>query len=190
MTADAARTTFTIDRVLITGDSLEGTLHDTRVAALVRERSATRPLAITVALRDDVDAEAARARLAEVVGRGSCGLDVSVARPAGTLEPLLDAHDALVVCGDPDRALLIRAWQRGKCVVNSVEQAARVAVFEDDYFDVGGAGRWYSVMEGSPVVVTNPQHMVLDYGARINPRSTTSPRSRSAAGRCLAPTPS
>jgi len=184
MTADAARTTFTIDRVLITGDSLEGTLHDTRVAALVRERSATRPLALTVALRDDVDAEAARARLAEVVGRGSRGLDVSVARLAGTLEPLLDAHDALVVCGDPpDRALIVRAWQRGKCVVNSVEQAARVAVFEDDYFDVGGAGRWYSVMEGSPVVVTNPQHMVLDYGARINPRAVIHNESTITIGR-------
>ena len=35
MTADAARTTFTIDRVLITGDSLEGTLHDTRATAHV-----------------------------------------------------------------------------------------------------------------------------------------------------------
>jgi len=81
MTGDAARATFTIDRVLLTGDSLEGTLHDARVATLVRERSATRPLSITVALRDDVDAEAVRARLEGLAGGAPRRLDVSVARP-------------------------------------------------------------------------------------------------------------
>lgn len=184
MTAAAARATFTIDRVLLTGDSLEGTLHDARVVALVRERSATRPLAITVALRDDVDAEAMRGRLVGLAEGGPRRLEISVAQRAEPVQPLLEVHDALLACGEPpDRALIIRAWQRGKCVVNSVEQAARVAVFEDDYFDVGGAGRWYSVLEGSPVIVTNPQHIVLDYGARINPRAVIHNESTIAIGR-------
>ena len=184
MTGDAARATFTIDRVLLTGDSLEGTLHDARVATLVRERSATRPLSITVALRDDVDAEAVRARLEGLAGGAPRRLDVSVARPGEPVQPLLETHDALLASGEtPDRALIIQAWQRGKCVVNSVEQASRVAVFDDDYIEAAGAGRWYSIMEGSPVVVTGPQHIVLEYGARINPRAVIHNESTIAIGR-------
>ena len=186
MTGDAARTSFTIDRVLVAGDTLETTFRDARVAALVRERSATRPLALTVALRDAVDAQTVPARLAELAGPAACRLDVSIARRGEPLEPLVEGHDALLACGaPPDGALIIRAWQRGRCVVNSVEQAARVALFEDDYldFDAGRAERWYSIMEGNPIIVTNPQHIVLEYGARINPRAVIHNESTVSIGR-------
>jgi virginiamycin A acetyltransferase len=100
------------------------------------------------------------------------GVEVRVgAEPAAAL---LDAHDAVLAVGAGAGALVVRAWQRGLCAVNSAEQAEQVAAFDDDYpgdDGAGGGGRWYSRMEGDPVVITHPERIVLDYGARINPRA-------------------
>jgi acetyltransferase-like isoleucine patch superfamily enzyme len=182
VTGEATRAAFTIDRVLVAGDTLESALGDARLAALVRERPATRPLALTVALREDADGEGVRAGLARLAPARAPG--VRLARRGEPVEALLSVHDALLACGaPPDRALIVRAWQRGLCVVNGVEQAARVAAFQDDYVDAGGAGRWYSIMEGSPVIVSNPQHVVLEYGARINPRAVIHNESTITIGR-------
>jgi len=175
MTRDVAATPFTIDRVLVAGETLDGVLGDARLGALVRARPAARPLSLTVALQAAAVPDAVRAGVARLAGTAASAVRVAEVHVAAGAEPtatLLPAHDGLLACGpSPDRGLIIRAWQRGLCVVNAVEQAARVAIFEDDYVDAGGAGRWYSVMEGDPVIVTSPQKVVLEYGARINPRA-------------------
>lgn len=176
---DLACARLALDRVLVVSDRLERITDNERLAALVKARG-SRLMTLTVSLQGDHDLSAVRSRLArfikELVSPATIPLlDVHVVDSAEPVENLLETHQALLTSGVPgDHTLIIGAWQRGLCVVNSVEQARRVATFEDDYFDGDrspAVRRWYSIMEGSPLIVTNPQHVVLEYGARINPRA-------------------
>jgi acetyltransferase-like isoleucine patch superfamily enzyme len=188
---DAAHKRFTVDRVLVVSDTIEQLKTNERLAALVKGRVG-RPMSLTVWLQAEHEPEAARNRiiqfLQDVASPATTGLlDVRVAGRAEPVEGLLQTHEALLTSGSPaDKGLIIAAWQHGLCVVNSVEQAERLATFEDYYFEVeGGAGtrRWYSIMEGTPVIVTNPQSISLDYGARINPRAVIINESEIKIGR-------
>jgi acetyltransferase-like isoleucine patch superfamily enzyme len=188
---DAAHKPFTVDRVLVVSDTIEQLKTNERLAALVKARVA-RPMSLTVWLQAEPQPDGARNRIiqlfeavapAKVIDQ----LDIRVADRTEPIEPLLQTHEALLASGSPaDKGLIIAAWQQGLCVVNSVEQAERLATFEDYYFEVeGGAGtrRWYSIMEGAPVIVTNPQSISLDYGARINPRAVIINESEIKIGR-------
>lgn len=167
-------TRFTITRVLVVGDTCARVIGSARLAALVRA-AAARPLALTFAVTSDEPG--GREKIASFLAAVAPGHRVQIeftdsGTPARTL---LAAHGALLAERAVDeRALVIEAWQHGLCVVNSVEQAIEAATFDDQYFDeptTAPARPWYSIMEGSPVVITNPQRIVLGYGVRINPRA-------------------
>jgi acetyltransferase-like isoleucine patch superfamily enzyme len=171
-----------LDRFLVVDDTLDGLATNERLASLVRARSG--PMTLTVRLGDGANAAAVdsrlRGRFQTAAARG-VEIRLADARPS---EALLDAHDAYVPGDTPTaRALIVPAWQRGLCVVNTVEQAERVAAFEDESFEPEGARRWYSIMEGDPVIVTNPQHIELAYGARVNPRAVIHNESAVSIGR-------
>lgn len=163
----------TLIRFLLAADALDTLLADARLAALVKG-GAGRQRVFTLAVPGaPAGAADALRRFVTDAAPGAAGtIDVRVtAAPAATL---LDEHDALLAAGPGAGPLVVRAWQRGLCAVNSAEQAEHAAAFDDDYpgdDGAGGGGRWYSRLEGEPVVFTNPQHVVLGYGARINPRA-------------------
>ena len=171
-----------LDRFLVVDDTLDGLAANERLASLVRARSG--PMMLTVHVGDGADAAAVEARLRRPFETAAVRrVEIRVAN-AGPAEALLEAHDAYVPGDAPAaRALIVPAWQRGLCVVNTVEQAERVAAFEDESFEPEGTRRWYSLMEGSPTVITNPQHVVLEHGARINPRVVVSNESAITIGR-------
>jgi acetyltransferase-like isoleucine patch superfamily enzyme len=156
-------------RFLLAADGLEPLLADPRLAALVKGGARTFTLALPGAR---AGAGQGLRRFVEQVAPAAGAVAVGVApEPAAAL---LDTHDALLAVGPGAGGLVIAAWQRGLCAVNAVEQAERVAAFDDDYpgdDGAGGGGRWYARMEGEPVVITHPERIVLDYGARINPRA-------------------
>lgn len=158
-----------LTRFLLAADALDTLLADARLAALVKGGARAFTLALSAAPPDA--AEAFRRAVTDLVpAAGRVDLRVTAEPPAS----LLDAHDALLAAGPGAGALVVKAWQRGLCAVNSAEQAERVAVFDDVYpgdDGAGGGGRWYSRMEGEPVVITRPERIVLGYGARINPRA-------------------
>lgn len=166
---------FSIDRVLAAGD-VEALVADARLAALLRGRGG-RPLQLTVWAPVERSRDAVSDALVARFGAAFGIVDrLDVRGPSTPIESLLDGHDALVPVTGPDsKRLIIAGWQRGLAVMNSVEQAERLAAFEDDYVDPEGAAagrrRWYSIMEGSPVIVTSPERICLEYGARINPRA-------------------
>lgn len=163
----------TLARFLLAADTLDALLADPRLAALVKG-GAGRARTFTLALPavPAGAADALRRFVTDAAPAAAGGVDARVAtEPAVTL---LDAHDAVLATGAAAGALVVKAWQRGLCAVNSAEQAEQVAAFEDDYpgdDGAGGGGRWYSRMEGEPVVITHPERIVLGYGARINPRA-------------------
>ena len=161
-----------LTRFLLAADALDTLLADARLAALVKG-GAGRARTFTLALPGAPAAagEALRRFVTDVVPAAR-GVEVRVAvEPAPTL---LDGHEAVLAAGPGAGALVVKAWQRGLCAVNSAEQAELVAAFDDDYpgdDGAGGGGRWYARMEGEPVVITHPERIVLGYGARINPRA-------------------
>jgi acetyltransferase-like isoleucine patch superfamily enzyme len=159
-------------RFLLAADTLPTLLADARLAALVKG-GAGRARSFTLALPGDpAGAVEPLRRFVTDIAPAAGRVDVrAAAAPATTL---LDTHDALLAAGAGAGALVVKAWQRGLCAVTSAEQAEAVAVFDDDYpgdDGAGGGGRWYSRMEGEPVVITHPERIVLGYGARINPRA-------------------
>jgi acetyltransferase-like isoleucine patch superfamily enzyme len=162
-----------LTRFLLAADTLDTLLADPRLAALVKG-GAGRARAFTLALPGAPAgaSEALRRFVTDVAPAAAGAVDIQVtAAPPVTL---LDAHDAVLAAGVEAGALVVRAWQGGLCAVNSPEQAEQVAAFNDDYPGDDGAGsrgRWYSRMEGEPVVIAHPERIVLGYGARINPRS-------------------
>ena len=160
-----------LDRILVAGATLSGLLADPRLAALVGSLPA-RPTQITLALTDRSGdpAGALRAWTARRNPAAARVLDVAVidvTAAAGALP----AHAALLAGAPVDRALVVAGWQRGLCVVNTMAQAAEVGGFEEEALVPAEAGRWYSMMEGAPVVITHPERIALAYGARINPRA-------------------
>ena len=162
---------FSVDRILVVTDSPGRLRGHERLAAVLASRPGRRVTLTVAAPGDPTGLRSALAELAPAAAPGR-DWDIRVAAPAGPIESLLADHQALVPVGAPDDGrLIIRAWQRGLCVVNSPEQARTIAGFSDDYHDESFAKPWFSVMEGDPVVVTNPQRITLDYGARINPRA-------------------
>jgi acetyltransferase-like isoleucine patch superfamily enzyme len=189
---DAAHKPFTVDRVLVVSDTIEQLKTNERLVALVKAR-VSRPMSLTVWLRAEPRPDGARNRiiqlLQEVASPATAGLlDVRVADRAEPVEGLLQTHEALLVSGSPsDKALIIAAWQHGLWVVNSLEEAERLATFEEYDFHTGhgtgGTPRWYSIIEGSPVIVTNPQLISLAFGARINPRAVIINESEIKIGR-------
>jgi len=94
--------------------------------------------------------------------------------------------------GEPiDRALVVAGWQRGLCVVNTVAQAAEVGGFDEEDLAPAEAGRWYSMMEGAPVVITHPERIALGYGGGSTARVIHNEGEiRIGRGSLLAPTPS
>lgn len=177
---------FTLDRVLATAPRLDVLAGCERLAALLRARPPDRPLALTVALDEAETPAAARAAVERLVAAEAPGRRIDVHMEAGGpgLASRLAGHDALLAA-DRDGAggLIVAAWQRGLCVINSSEQAAQAAAFVDDYVDTGAGRPWYASMEGQPVVVTGPQRIRLDYGARINPRAVIHNEGAVAIGR-------
>jgi acetyltransferase-like isoleucine patch superfamily enzyme len=172
-----------VDRILVVTDSPERLLGHERLADVLASRPGRRVTLTVAAPSDPAGLRSALAELAPAAGLGP-DWDIRVAAPAGPVESLLADHQALVPVGAADDGrLIIRAWQRGLCVVNSPEQARRIAGFSDDYHDDSVAKPWFSVMEGDPVVVTNPQRITLDYGARINPRAVIHNESEIRIGR-------
>lgn len=172
---------FRIDRILVVAETLDRIRDNERLAALLRSLPSRR-LHLTLCVRENTGADDLREAVRQILERLPPAdmlrrfLDVRLAAPSESPDALLETHQALVTGDTPeDKALIVRAWQRGLCVVNSADQAERIAGFEDEYFDEGanaaGARPWYSVMEGNPVIVTNPQYIVLEYGTRINPRA-------------------
>lgn len=172
---------FELDRVLVVGDTIERVLTNERLMALV-ETPGFGLARLTVALScADSDIESARNSLGRFLERleSGEGIQFEVCLPEHGLpsDDLLRMHDVLVPGEETDdHALIIRAWQLGLCVVNSVEQARAVAAFDGVYIHEGAWGwgantRWYSILEGKPVYISNPQNIVLGYGARINPRA-------------------
>ena len=158
-----------LDRILATGGSVSSALADPRLAALVGSLTA-RPTRLTLALADRSGEP--RSALLEWARRRNpaAALDVSVI-DAATAGGAVGDHNVLLA-GDPvDRSLVVTGWQRGLCVVNTVAQAAEVGGFEEEDLAPPEAGRWYSMMEGAPVVITHPERIGLAYGARINPRA-------------------
>jgi acetyltransferase-like isoleucine patch superfamily enzyme len=160
-------------RFLLAADALDPLLGDPRLAALIKG-GAGHPRRFTLAVPGAPASavETLRRFVTNVTPAGTGAVDVQVtAAAAGSA---LGRHDAVLAVGPEAGALVVRAWQQGLCAVNSVEQAERVAAFEDDYpgdDGAGGGGRWYCRLEGDPVVITHPERMVLDYGARVNPRA-------------------
>ena len=147
-----------LDRILVAGGALSRLLADPRLAALVDSLPA-RATTLTLALADRTGDPAAALR-AWVAARNPVAaraLDVAVIEAAAA-PGALAAHAALLAGEPADGALVVAGWQRGLCVINTVAQAAE-------------AGRWYSMMEGAPVVITHPERIALGYGARINPRA-------------------
>ena len=158
-----------LDRILVTGGTVSSALADQRLAALVVSLTARRTR-LTLALGDRSGHP--RGALLEWARRRNpaAALDVSVI-DAATAGGAVGDHNVLLA-GDPvDRALVVTGWQRGLCVVNTVAQAAEVGGFEEEELAPPEAGRWYSTMEGAPVVITHPERIALGYGARINPRA-------------------
>jgi acetyltransferase-like isoleucine patch superfamily enzyme len=161
-----------LTRFLLAADTLDALRADPRLAALVKGgagRARTFTLALPAAPAGA--AETLRRFVTDLAPAGG-GVAVRVAtEPAAVL---LDVHDAVLAAGSGAGALVVQAWQRGLCAINTAEQAERVAAFDDDYpgdDGAGGGGRWYARMEGEPVVITHPERIVLGYGARINPRA-------------------
>jgi virginiamycin A acetyltransferase len=153
-------------RFLLAADTLATLLGDPRLTALVKGGAR----AFTLAVPGDA-AEPLR-RFVTDLAPAADGIEVRAA--AGPAATLLGDHDALLAAGAGAGSLVLEAWQQGLCAVNSVEQAERVARFDDDYpgdDGAGGGGRWYCRMEGEPVVITHPERIVLGYGARLNPRA-------------------
>ncbi len=161
-----------LTRFLLAADTLDALVADPRLAALVKG-GAGRARTFTLALPGaPAGAAASLRRFVTDVAPAAGGVETRVA--AAPPAALLDGHDAVLAVGDGAGALVVRAWQRGLCAVNSAEQAELVAAFDDDYpgdDGAGGGGRWYARMEGEPVVITHPERIVLGYGARINPRA-------------------
>ena len=160
-----------IDRILLAGGSVAGLLADARLAALVDSLPA-RPTRVTLALieRTGEPAAALRAWVERRNPKAARALDVAVIDAACASGAL--AEHAALLAGEPvDRALLVAGWQRGLCVVNTLAQAAEVGSFDEENLAAPEAGRWYSMMEGAPVVITHPERIALGYGARINPRA-------------------
>lgn len=169
---------FAVDRVLLVTDTVERLTANERLTALVKARAGRRPLTLTVSAGPDEAPSAIREGLGRVLDEqipsSQPALELRVANRSESIDSLLEAHDAILLSGAAgDRQLIVTAWQRGLCVINAVEQAEEVAALEELYFEGGvrGGRPWYSIMEGNPVIVTNPQHIVLGYGARINPRA-------------------
>jgi acetyltransferase-like isoleucine patch superfamily enzyme len=161
---------FTIDRVLVTASRPEALATSDRLAALLRARPADRPLVLTVAMNEATDG--ARRVLAQMASAHGADRHVEITLEGGAgLAERLGSHGALLPLDDAGRSLIVPAWQRGLCVINSAADAAQAATFADDYVETGEGRPWYSSMEGQPVVITGPQHIRLDYGARINPRA-------------------
>ncbi|HTO10553.1 MAG TPA: CatB-related O-acetyltransferase [Candidatus Binatia bacterium] len=158
-----------LGRILATAGALPALLADPRLAALVDSLTA-RPTRLTLALADRTGDP--RGTLLGWAGRRNpaAALEVRVVDSATALAALAD-HDALLAGEPVDRALVVAGWQRGLCVVNTVGQAAEVGGFEDEDLAPPDAGRWYSMMEGAPVVITHPERIALAHGARINPRA-------------------
>ena len=158
-----------LDRALVTGGALPALLGDPRLAALVESLTA-RPTRVTLALADR-SGDPASALFAWARRRNpAAALEVSVT-DAATATAALGDHNVLLVGEPVERGLVVAGWQRGLCVVNTVAQAAEVGGFEDDDLAAPEAGRWYSMMEGAPVVITHPERIALGHGARINPRA-------------------
>jgi acetyltransferase-like isoleucine patch superfamily enzyme len=169
-------------RFLLAADGLDTLLADPRLAALVKGGARGFTLALPGAAAGAVEALGRFVTDVAPAAAGRVEVRVSTQPPAA----LLDDHDAVLATGTGAGALVVRAWQRGLCAVNSAEQAEAVAAFDDDYpgdDGAGGGGRWYSRMEGEPVVITNPQRIVLGYGARINPRAVIHNEGPIAIGR-------
>lgn len=169
---------FELNRVLVVGETVERVFSNERFAALI-ETMGSGLARLTVALLSRADFDIERAR--HIVGQFLERLEPEHGRQfdvcfLGDLsnDDLLRMHDVFVPGEGADHHdLIIRAWQLGLCVVNSVEQARAVAAFDDVYIHEGGWGenpRWYSSIEGAPIYIANPQNIVLEYGARINPR--------------------
>ena len=158
-----------LDRILVAGGRVSSALADQRLAALVGSLPARRTR-LTLALAErSGDPKAALLDWARR-RNPAAALDVSVIDVA-TASGAVGDHNVLLA-GDPvDRALIVAGWQRGLCVVNTVAQAAEVGGFEEEDLAPPEAGRWYSMMEGAPVVITHPERIALGYGARINPRA-------------------
>ena len=173
-----------LTRFLLAAGTLDALLADPRLAALVKG-GAGRARTLTLALPGaGAGAVEALRRFVTDVAPAAGGIETRMtAEPAAAL---LDGHDAVLAVGDGAGALVVRAWQRGLCAVNSAEQAEAVAAFDDDYpgdDGAGGGGRWYARMEGEPVVITHPERIVLGYGARINPRAVIHNESAVEIGR-------
>lgn len=171
-------TRFTLDRILVVGDTIERVLTNKRLAALVGTSNAA--LKNLTILLSQVDSDIVNARnymgqfLEQFVLCDGLQFEVCLLEQDISIDDLLRMHDVLIAGDEPENhAMIVRAWQFGLCVVNSVEQAQTVATFEDVCIHDDGvlSPRWYSIMEGKPVVITNPQNIVLEYGARINPRA-------------------
>lgn len=160
-----------LDRILVAAGALPALLADPRLAALVDALPA-RVTRITLALGERAgdpagalcawaerrNAAAARALQVRVIDAVAAG---------GAL-----AASAALLAGEPiDRALMVAAWQRGLCVINTVAQAAEAGGFDEEDLVPAESGQWYSMMEGAPVVITHPERIALGYGARINPRA-------------------
>lgn len=174
---------FSVDKILVVTDSPERLHGHERLAAVLASRPGRRVTLTVAAPGDPAGLRGALEALAPAAALDR-DWDIRVAAPAGPVESLLAEHQALVPVGAPDDGrLIIRAWQRGLCVVNSPEQARTIAGFSDDYHDESFAKPWFSIMEGDPVVVTNPQRITLDYGARINPRAVIHNESEVRIGR-------
>jgi len=160
-----------LDRILVAGGALSRLLADPRLAALVDSLPA-RATTLTLALADRTGDPAAALR-AWVAARNPVAaraLDVAVIEAAAA-PGALAAHAALLAGEPADGALVVAGWQRGLCVINTVAQAAEAGGFDEEDLAPAEAGRWYSMMEGAPVVITHPERIALGYGARINPRA-------------------
>jgi acetyltransferase-like isoleucine patch superfamily enzyme len=160
-----------LDRILLAGGTLTGLLADPRLGALVDSLPA-RPTRLTLALveRAGDPAPVLRSWIEARNPKAARALDVAVIDAATTTTAL--AEHAALLAGEPiDRALVVAGWQRGLCVVNTVAQASEVGGFDEESLAPPEAGRWYSTMEGAPVVITHPERIALGYGARINPRA-------------------
>jgi len=160
-----------LDRILVTGGTVSALLDDPRLAALVDSLTG-RPTWLTLALGErGGDPRAALLGWAEQRNpAGARALDVSVI-DAPAASRALAAHTALLAGEPVDRAVVVAGWQHGLCVANSVAQAAEIGGFAEEDLAPASAGRWYSMMEGAPVVITHPERIELGYGARINPRA-------------------
>jgi hypothetical protein len=179
-----------LTRFLLAADGLETLLADARLAALVKGGARAFTLALSAAPADAADAF--RRVVTDLVpAAGRVDVRVTAEAPAS----LLEAHDAVLATGPGAGALVVKAWQRGLCAVNSAEQAEQVAAFTTPTrattapaAAVAGTRAWRASRSSSPG--PSASCSATAPASTRGRSSTTRVRSRSAGARCSAPTPS